>query len=361
MMAGILIGVATATTTLVIAESQQIQIDRRFDLQRSGHVVVTVDRYEAAFFALERMERLERLAEVGNAGQLSIWQSSTAVRASEFDAPVDSPLIVASAAGLRAGGVDLVHGLSFDGLDRLQDQRLVWLGTDLASRLGIARSEQQAVFIDGLPFTVAGVISATPGFGYLNTSAVTSGPSAARFGFGETIRVIADVRPGSAEAVYGFAEVALDPEGRFELQNATPPDGEILQGNVAGDLRRIGLALGGFAALMGIVSVANTLMLTVAQRSREVGLRSALGWSRVEIAGLIMLEAALVGLLASLFGVALGLSLAGGWAWRQGWEPVIPDGLPVVVVLFGMVASVVGGIWPAWRAGSISPLTAMRG
>lgn len=140
----------------------------------------------------------------------------------------------------------------------------------------------------------------------------------------------------------------------------TPPDGEMLRSNVAGDLRRIGVALATVIGLVGILTATNTLIMSVYQRRRELGLRSALGWSRGRIGALLVAESLLAGVLAGSIGVGLGLVGAAFWCRLQGWELVLGPTIPAIVMGGGVVASLVGGLLPAMKAASTSPLVAMR-
>lgn len=174
------------------------------------------------------------------------------------------------------------------------------------------------------------------------------------------MRLVAHVRPGSAAAVAGYAIGTVDYTGSLMLTDQTPPDGQQLQRNVGGDLRQIGAALGGFVGLVGMVAIANTLMLSVNNRLRELGLRSAMGWSRRRIGLLILTESGFAGVIAGILGSALGLAASAIWSWVNGWDLIVTPSLPWLVVLAGTAAALLGGLIPAMRAASVSPLAAMR-
>ena len=111
---------------------------------------------------------------------------------------------------------------------------------------------------------------------------------------------------------------------------------------------------------MGIVAVANTMSMSVAQRARELGLRSAIGWTPARIRTLILLESGTAGFLAATAGCALGTAIALCWALTQSWQPILTRELPPVAIIAGTIAALIGGLIPARRAARISPLTAMR-
>ncbi|MCX6395989.1 MAG: ABC transporter permease [Propionibacteriales bacterium] len=366
MISGVTVAVSSALASVVIADTQQAQVNLRFDLQRSAHVVVQAQSPTPRGFSEAGLERIAALDPVGAVGELSIWKPSARVSRSVPSPVVGAPLIVADPGGLRAAGATLQAG-GTTGLLR-GGGRFAWVGPQLAAELGVApavggASSDSQILVEGVPFSVAGVLGDTDrGFGYLGRAVVVSRPAARRAlgGNGTNVRLLAQVRPGSAQAVADYAVLAADPFAELTLTDATPPDGRRLLGNVGADLRLIGAALGGFIGLVGLIAVANTLMMSVHQRRRELGLRSAMGWSRTRVGLLVLTESGAAGLVAGILGSALGLGCASVWCWSHGWTLVMPPLLPLLVLAGGTVASLVGGVIPAFRAASTSPLTAMR-
>lgn len=266
--------------------------------------------------------------------------------------------MVADPGGLAASGAQTIEGLPYSAL--AGHHQWAWIGSDLAARLGLDSSVQQDILVNGRPVSLAGVIRDDSGFAYLNTSVVIARRDAAGFSRGQSVRVVAHVRPGSAAAVGEYALVVLDPTGTEQLTDVTQPDGAVLLGNVTQDLRRIGLALGGAVGLLGIIGIANTLTSAVHQRTRELGLRSALGWTWRRLSALILLESAIAGALAGAIGCGLGTFAALGWCAAQHWQLIVDPTLPLLGVGGSLIASTAGGLLPAYRAGSTSPLVAMR-
>ncbi len=361
MIAGILLAVASTSAAVLIADTQQAQIDLRFDAQRSGHVMIQARAPQPQGFTPEAVRQIEGLSVASEAGELSIWRESVPVASSPFTSAQSVPLVVASASGLEASGTSPVAGARLDTIDLMPaPNAVVWIGATLARRLGI-RDRLQSVWIHGRSFTVAGWLQNDSGFEYINNSVVMSSATGRQhYGNGDLVRLLVKVRPGSASAVGEFAMSTLDPTGQQMLADVTPPDGEVLRANVAADVRRVGIGLGMFVGLVGMVAVANTLSMAVQQRTRELGLRSAMGFSRARIGSLILLESAMAGLVAALMGAALAHLGAYLWSASQGWEIIINPLLAPTVVAAGTFFSVLGGIVPAYRAASVSPLTAMR-
>jgi len=362
MVAGIVLGVASATAAVVIADTQEVQINKRFDAQRSEFVVLQANGDTSREFPARGVAAVARLDPVSAAGEFSIWNESAPVSTTRFVPAQRAPLLAVSASGGIASGTDTTSGISLTAVDRLQRKHLAWIGVTLARRLGITMRTPSTVLIFGRPYTVAGIVRNEFGFTYVDTSVLVSSALARRaYGAGTNVRFLAHVRPGAAGAVARYALAVLDPSKEQRLADATPPDGRLLVGHVASDLRRIGVALGLFVGFIGMVAVANTLSMAVAQRSRELGLRAAMGWSRRRLAGLIIAESAVAGIVAAVIGCGFGL--LGAWVWCriQEWQFIVPPFLGVVVVAAATGASILGGLLPARRAASVSPLEAMRG
>lgn len=362
MVAGIVLGVASATAAVLVADTQQAQIDGRFDLQRASHVVIQAQQPSPDGFDPGAVADVAALPVVSAVGEVSVWRSHARVAATPASAPIGLPLVVLDPGGARAIHIDDVSGPSIDGVGTVGSRPIVWVGRQAAIRLGIDPARgPTTVTVGAQTFSVAGVITAKGAYEYVNSAVIASRPLAVtRWGGPETVRLIADVRPGSAAAVGAFARVRVDPTQTLMVADATPPDGQLLLGAVTTDLRAAGLAVGAFVGLVGMITVANTLTMSVTQRTRELGLRSAMGWSRRRIAGLILIESLVAGAAASVIGCASGMAAAALWSAVQGWQLVVAPQLAPMTIGGGVLACVLGGLLPAHRAAVIPPMTAMR-
>jgi putative ABC transport system permease protein len=122
------------------------------------------------------------------------------------------------------------------------------------------------------------------------------------------------------------------------------------------------------ALLVGSFMIFNTFSITVAQRTRENALLRAIGASRRQVLGAVLFEAFIVGLVASLIGLAVGLLVAAGLkALLAGFGIDLPSGgvvftsrTVVISLLAGMVVTMVAAWSPARRAAKVPPVAAMR-
>jgi ABC-type lipoprotein release transport system permease subunit len=118
------------------------------------------------------------------------------------------------------------------------------------------------------------------------------------------------------------------------------------------------------AILIGGVGMLNTMLMSVLERTREIGVLRALGWRRRQVVGMILREALVLGLIGGMCGILLGVGLA----WLLGQIPMIKGmvvpiytaGLFAVAVTVALVTGVVGALYPSWRATRMQPVEALR-
>ena len=118
------------------------------------------------------------------------------------------------------------------------------------------------------------------------------------------------------------------------------------------------------ALLIGILGIANTMAMSVFERTREIGILRALGWKRWQILIHIELEAVLLGLCGGLLGTVLGWVALRALAALPQTASLVAASLNWSLVAEGvgiaMLAGLIAGALPAWRAGQLSPVDALR-
>ena len=128
------------------------------------------------------------------------------------------------------------------------------------------------------------------------------------------------------------------------------------------------LVFGGIAIFVGAFTIYNTLSITVAQRSRELALMRALGATRRQVLRSVVVEAFVIGTIASMIGVAAGVGLAklissvfaSNGIDLPSTSTVFSTRTLVVSLAVGIVVTVLAGLGPALRATRVSPVSAMR-
>src|SRR5690606_39259149 len=120
------------------------------------------------------------------------------------------------------------------------------------------------------------------------------------------------------------------------------------------------LALSSVGLMVGGVGVIGIMTIAVTERTREIGIRKAIGATRGEILWQFLVESATVTLIGGAFGLAIG----GGLAALVAAVSPIPATVPLWAVAAALVmaagAGVLFGLWPAWRAARMDPVVALR-
>jgi len=128
-------------------------------------------------------------------------------------------------------------------------------------------------------------------------------------------------------------------------------------------LDQITLFLGGVAGislLVGSIGIANIMIVSVTERTREIGIMKAVGADRGDVIQLFLVEALVLGIIGAVFGVALGFAAGFAATSWLGWPMVYPVNWALIAVGVGVLVGIVSGLYPAWRAARVDPIDALR-
>ena len=120
------------------------------------------------------------------------------------------------------------------------------------------------------------------------------------------------------------------------------------------------LALSSVALMVGGVGVIAIMMIAVTERTREIGVRKALGATRREILWQFLFESATLTFVGGAIGMVIGAAIAFAVKAATPLPATVPFGAVVAALLMAVVAGVVFGMWPAWRASRMDPVVALR-
>jgi putative ABC transport system permease protein len=112
--------------------------------------------------------------------------------------------------------------------------------------------------------------------------------------------------------------------------------------------------------VVGAIGIANIMLVSVTERTREIGIMKAVGFQNRDVLQLFLVEAVILGLVGAVVGVVVGV--LAGWAATEILD--LPLTVPLkwagVAVVVGVLVGVVAGLYPAWNGARIDPIEALR-
>jgi len=125
-------------------------------------------------------------------------------------------------------------------------------------------------------------------------------------------------------------------------------------------LQNFVVGIAGISLVVGSIGIANIMLVSVTERTREIGIMKAVGAQNRDILVLFLIEAVLVGLIGAVFGTLLGIAAGYGIGEYVGIPYVFPTEWAAVAVVVGVVVGVLAGLYPAWNAARTDPIEALR-
>ena len=147
-------------------------------------------------------------------------------------------------------------------------------------------------------------------------------------------------------------------EDDFSLRNMAE-----IQAALTGTSKIFSLLLGIVAAislLVGGIGIMNIMLVSVSERTREIGLRKAIGATRRAVLIQFLIEAAALSTCGGLMGIMIGMAIAFGMAAFAGWAAIVTPQSVALAFVFSAGTGIVFGFWPARKASLLSPIEALR-
>ena len=119
-------------------------------------------------------------------------------------------------------------------------------------------------------------------------------------------------------------------------------------------------AVASVSLLVGGIGIMNVLLVSVTQRTREIGIRMAVGAKRRDILLQFLIEAMALSLMGGLLGVCFGIMAAQMTTVVAGWPTVVSRDVVVVALVFSIGVGLFFGLYPASKAARLNPMDALR-
>ncbi len=368
-MLGVVIGVAAVVVLVAIGTGAKQEVEEQVEGLGSNLVLVVPGRFE--FGSAPSVSRLE-LSDVDVLARVVGDPRAVATTLASGEAV----RVGANEAFVTVNGTNetvpfvfnrpLARGEYFKATDVDTRRRVAVLGSQVADRLfGEIDPLGRQVTVAGVRFRVVGVFAEVgETFGVSRDQEVHIPVTAAQRLFGaDRIDALAVKAPSSAEVDQLTHRLVRALEDRYEGEEfSAVTQTQILGavGRILGLLTLVLAAIAGISLLVGGVGVSNIMLVSVRERTREIGLRKALGARQRDVLLQFLLEAVLLCVVGGLLGIGIGVAVSrlvdaltpmpAVIAW---WSPVLAFAVSVGVgVFFGVV--------PARRAGRLDPVVALR-
>jgi len=381
-MLGIVIGVAAVITMVALGHGAQQSVKDRIaalgttlltvvpgQARGAGGIASATDR---APLTIEDAQAIEDRAQYVTAVQPEMSRS---LQVQYHDVNTNTTVVGTTANYLEVRRFQLDAGRMFTSADDAAKRRVAVVGAQVLQDLGVVMPSVMIgadIRINSVQFEVIGVLTSKgQGSGFANPDDQVLIPmQTARYRLlgGDRLRTINLLAPSEDEIPVTMAEV--EKILRREHRLVAGHDDNFSIRNQSDFLTTLGQTtqvftwlLAGIAAvslLVGGIGIMNIMLVSVTERTREIGVRKALGATQVNILLQFLIEALVLCMFGGLIGIGLGGAASFVLSRSFQWTTMMDATSVLVAFLFSAAVGVVFGVWPARRAAALDPIEALR-
>ena len=383
-MLGIIIGVGAVITMLAVGRGATERVQEQIKGLGSNIVLVVPGSLSAAGVRLGAQTRsrfteedAEALAREVPEVQVAAPSSRTTAQAVAQSANWNTTIFGTTNDYLEAREWPLAAGRLFEAAEQQGSAKVAWLGQTAAREL-FADDDPlgQTVRVRGVPFTVVGVLAAkgqnavgqdqddiviVPMSTFRNRIWNAGGNVRRIWSIHVKVRAGADMARAEESMRTLLRQRLRVPEGgddTFSIRNLS----DVLQAQEESSRVMTALlaAVAGVSLLVGGIGIMNIMLVSVTERTREIGLRMAVGARGRDILAQFLIESVTLSLVGGAIGVALGVLATWAVERATGWSAVMEPWSVLLAVGFAGLVGVFFGYYPARRAARLQPIVALR-
>jgi putative ABC transport system permease protein len=250
--------------------------------------------------------------------------------------------------------------------------RVAVLGATTADDLGLgASSVGTDVAIGGLPFRIVGILQPKGGTGFASPDdqiLIPVSTANALLVGGTSVRSVGVSVATPDQMTTVTAEITAALRTRHGLTGTAADDFTVqnqdqLLATVSSVTTLLSVLLAGIASIsliVGGIGIMNIMLVSVRERTREIGIRKAIGARGRDIMAQFLIEALALSLAGGLFGILIGLIISAVIGVIAGWGFIFSPLTVVAAAGFSLLVGIVFGVWPASQAARLDPVVALR-
>ncbi|MEA2653966.1 MAG: putative transport system permease protein [Chloroflexota bacterium] len=367
-MLGVIIGVASVVALVGVGQGTTANITSRLAGLGTNLLTISPSGGGTSTLTLGDADAIAKLASIGGVAP----EISTSLTVTAGSTSTTTTVVGTTPAYPTVRAYEIWQGSFLTEATLDNDLRVAVLGATTATTLGLGASDLGSlVMIGGLPFRVIGILQPKGGTGFQNPDdqvLVPIGAVQKYFVGGDTVRTIGvSVSDPEAMTAASTAITALLRDRHALAPTATADFNVFNQTQLLAAASSISatltLLLGGIASIslvVGGIGIMNIMLVSVRERTREIGIRKAIGARGRDILAQFLVEALTLSLLGGLIGILIGLIVSAGIGQLAGWGFHFNPATIAAAVVFSLAVGVVFGVWPARQAARLDPIDALR-
>jgi putative ABC transport system permease protein len=376
-MLGVIIGVAAVIAMLALGRGAKAAVDEQLATLGADVLTVTTGMRWLGGVAREQqtltMDDAEALARDARHLAAVVPEQSGRQQVRLGARNLNLQVIGTLPGHSRVNGHELEYGRMFTAADDAARRRVAVLGGEVPELLQVPAASLvgAAVIVKNTPFEVAGIYRRKGAVGPGNPDDdvyVPLGTSRFRITGEDAVQTIsAQVAPGSDMSA---AMVEIERVLRREHGLAPGRDNDFTlldrrqflatQQETAQILGFLLAGIAGVSLVVGGIGIMNIMLVTVTERTREIGIRKAIGATRGNILRQFLVESVILCLAGGVLGVALGVGVAAALSRFAGWQTAVTADSLALAFGFSAGVGLLFGLWPARRAALLDPIEALR-
>ena len=371
-MLGIVVGLTALVATLGLSRTASNRVLTEFDELASTQILVRgksglggVDARALPWDAADRIRRLNGVVAVGTQSEVDVGSalvSSSPVKDPRTQTAFKLSVQAASPGLFDAVRADVETGRVLDLGNSYRRDRVAVLGPIAAVKLGVRDvGHLPAISIGDDLYLVIGILSDVGRQPNLLASVIIpEGTARQNYGLIGPGEVVIETRIGATSLIIQQSRLAIRPDDPLALRIDAPTEPQRVRDKVQGDLNVMFFFLGGLSLIVGAIGIGNITLVSVMERTGEIGLRRAIGATRGHIAAQFLMESAAMGIIGGILGASAGILIVVAVSAYQVWTPVLDPMAPFLAPLVGGVIGLLSGTYPALRAAMMEPVEAFR-